>query len=111
MFISGGDQRRLVRALTHKDGGDTPLLAEIRKLLERGGVIAGTSAGASAQSATMLAVSGLPDMLVDEGFDTLDYGIRDNQRQRGLLITRGSVSLTRVSSINTSITFVGACRV
>lgn len=89
LFLSGGDQRRLVKALTHKDGSDTPLLAEFRKLLERGGVIGGTSAGASAQSQTMLAVSGLPDRLIDEGYDTLDFGITHDSRQRGLLLTQG----------------------
>lgn len=89
VFLSGGDQRRLVRLLTKPDGSDTPLLAEIRNLRARGGLIAGTSAGASAQSETMLAVSGLPDMMIDEGLDTLDYGITTNSAQRGLLISRG----------------------
>ncbi len=89
VYLTGGDQRRLVRLLTNEDGSDTPLLAEIRKVFERGGVIAGSSAGASAQSATMLAVSGLHDKLIDEGLDTLDYGITSNSNQRGLLLTRG----------------------
>ncbi len=89
LFLSGGDQRRLVKALTNKDGSDTPLLSEFRKLLDRGGVIGGTSAGASAQSQTMLAVSGLPDRLIDEGYDALDFGITHDSRQRGLLLTKG----------------------
>lgn len=89
LFLSGGDQRRLVKALTNKDGSDTPLLAEFRKLLDRGGVIGGTSAGASAQSQAMLAVSGLPDRLIDEGHDALDYGITHDSRKRGLLLTKG----------------------
>ncbi len=89
VYLAGGDQRRLVRLLTKDDGSDTPLLAEIRKVYERGGVIAGSSAGASAQSATMLAVSGLHDKLIDEGLDTLDYGITSHSDQRGLLLTRG----------------------
>ena len=46
VYLAGGDQRRLVRLLTQADGSDTPLLAEIRKVYERGGVIAGSSAGA-----------------------------------------------------------------
>ncbi len=89
VFLSGGDQRRLVKALQRKDGTDTPLLAEVRKLYARGGVIAGTSAGASAQSQTMLAVSGLPDRMIDEGYDALDFGITHDSRQRGLLLTKG----------------------
>ncbi|MDX1925540.1 MAG: cyanophycinase [Pirellulaceae bacterium] len=89
VYLAGGDQRRLVKLLTKEDGSDTPLLAEIRNVYERGGVIAGSSAGASAQSATMLAVSGLHDKLIDEGLDTLDYGITSHSDQRGLLLTRG----------------------
>ncbi len=65
--MNGGDQVRLVQTLTNSDGSDTPLLSAMRRLLERGGLIAGTSAGASAQSAQMLAASGLPNMRVDEG--------------------------------------------
>ena len=89
VYLAGGDQRRLVRLLTQENGSDTLLLAEIRNVYERGGVIAGSSAGASAQSATMLAVSGLHDKLIDEGLDTLDYGITSHSDQRGLLLTRG----------------------
>jgi cyanophycinase len=89
IYLAGGDQRRLVRLLTKEDGSDTPLLAEIRKVYDRGGVIAGSSAGASAQSATMLAVSGLHDRLIDEGLDALDFGITAHSDQRGLLLTRG----------------------
>ncbi len=89
VYMIGGDQRRLVRTLLERDGSDTPLLNEMRKLHERGGLIAGTSAGASAQSQIMLSASGLPDMLVDEGLDTLDFGLTDDIAQRGLLLTKG----------------------
>ncbi len=87
--MTGGDQVRLVRALTNSDGSDTPLLAAMRRLYKRGGVIAGTSAGASAQSSVMLAASGLPSMLVDEGLDALDYGLTNDSTARGILITKG----------------------
>ncbi len=36
----------------------------------------------------MLAVSGLPDRLLDEGLDALDFGITAHEDQRGLLLTR-----------------------
>ncbi|HWW55502.1 MAG TPA: cyanophycinase [Sphingopyxis sp.] len=49
IFFTGGDQLRIVSQL-----GDTPLESAVRDLHARGGVIAGTSAGASAQSETML---------------------------------------------------------
>ncbi len=89
VYMTGGDQVRLVRALTNSDGSDTRLLSAMRRLYRRGGVIAGTSAGASAQSAQMLAASGLPSMLVDEGLDALDYGLTTDSVARGVLVTRG----------------------
>ncbi len=49
IFFSGGDQLRITSQI-----GDTGIEAKVRALYERGGVIAGTSAGASAMSDTML---------------------------------------------------------
>lgn len=49
VFFTGGDQLRIVSQI-----GDTPLEAKVHDLHRRGGVIAGTSAGASAQGETML---------------------------------------------------------
>jgi cyanophycinase len=50
VFFTGGDQLKLSSKL-----GGTPMLNRIHRLYEeRGGVIAGTSAGASAMGATML---------------------------------------------------------
>ncbi|HEY8589071.1 MAG TPA: cyanophycinase [Naasia sp.] len=49
VFFSGGDQLRITSSI-----GDTPVEARIRELWSRGGVVAGTSAGASAMSDTML---------------------------------------------------------
>ncbi|AMV30708.1 Cyanophycinase precursor [Pirellula sp. SH-Sr6A] len=89
VYMTGGDQVRLVRALTNSDGTDTPLLVAMRRLYARGGVIAGTSAGASAQSTKMLSASGLPSMFVDEGLDALDFGLTKDTISRGILVTRG----------------------
>ena len=52
VFFTGGDQLRLTSQL-----GDTPVFQAVRKLYDAGGVVAGTSAGASVLSDTML-VSG-----------------------------------------------------
>lgn len=49
VFFSGGDQLRLASLV-----GDTPLERRLCALHDRGGVIAGTSAGASMMSETML---------------------------------------------------------
>ena len=49
IFLSGGDQLRLTNIL-----GASPLLQEIRDRRAAGAVVAGTSAGAAAMSATMI---------------------------------------------------------
>jgi cyanophycinase len=49
VFFSGGDQLRITSQI-----GDTAIEHKVRSLWERGGVIAGTSAGASVMSDTML---------------------------------------------------------
>ena len=49
IFFSGGDQLRITSQI-----GDTGIEAKVRALFERGGLIAGTSAGAAAMSETML---------------------------------------------------------
>ena len=49
IFFSGGDQLRITSQI-----GDTCIEEKIRRIYERGGVVAGTSAGASVMSETML---------------------------------------------------------
>ncbi len=49
IFFSGGDQLRISSQI-----GDTPIEQRIRDIHQRGGLIAGTSAGASVMSETML---------------------------------------------------------
>lgn len=52
VFFTGGDQGRIVDTL-RPGGVESPLLLAIRELQRRGGVIAGTSAGAAIMSRTM----------------------------------------------------------
>ena len=54
LWMVGGDQSRLTAALIKADGTDTPALAAMRRVLDRGGVIGGTSAGAAAMSRVMI---------------------------------------------------------
>jgi cyanophycinase len=49
VFFTGGDQLKITSQI-----GDTPLYSRVQEIFEAGGVIAGTSAGASAMSETML---------------------------------------------------------
>ena len=81
VFFTGGDQLRIASQI-----GDTPIEHAIKELYANGGVVAGTSAGASAMSETML-VAGpgretyrigelhmapglglLPDVIIDQHF-------------------------------------------
>ena len=58
VFFTGGDQLRLTNVL-----GGSPMLKAIRSHYANGGVIAGTSAGAVAQSTTMIYNGGAADAL------------------------------------------------
>ncbi len=89
IFFSGGDQRRITRALLKSDGTETPALEAIRAVWKRGGLIAGSSAGAAVQGNPMITVSGLPDDSMDQGMDALDFGRTTEPAHRGVLVSRG----------------------
>ena len=52
-FFTGGDQGRITAALRRPDGSNSALLDALWQMYRRGGVIAGTSAGAAIMSSTM----------------------------------------------------------
>ncbi|KGF79440.1 cyanophycinase [Massilia sp. JS1662] len=52
-FFAGGDQSRITRALRREDGSNTRVLDALWDMYRRGGVIAGSSAGAAIMSSTM----------------------------------------------------------
>jgi cyanophycinase len=52
-FFAGGDQGRITRALRRPDGSNTRMLDALWDMYRRGGVIAGSSAGAAIMSSTM----------------------------------------------------------
>jgi cyanophycinase len=53
VYFSGGAQERITTALYATDGNPTPMLEAIWRLFKRGGVVAGSSAGAAIMSETM----------------------------------------------------------
>ncbi|MFC0254303.1 cyanophycinase [Massilia consociata] len=53
VFFAGGDQGRITRALRRADGSNTRMLDALWDMYRRGGVIAGSSAGAAIMSSTM----------------------------------------------------------
>ncbi|GAB3425904.1 cyanophycinase [Massilia solisilvae] len=52
-YFVGGDQARITAALKRADGSNTAVLDALWSMYRRGGVIAGTSAGAAIMSSTM----------------------------------------------------------
>jgi cyanophycinase len=52
-FFTGGDQARITGTLRRADGSNTAVLDALWTMYRRGGVIAGTSAGAAIMSSTM----------------------------------------------------------
>jgi cyanophycinase len=74
-WLAGGDQTRLLGAYH-----GTAVERELRRLLERGGVIGGTSAGASAMSRVMI-TGGNPRARVGTGFGFLPDVVIDQHFQ------------------------------
>ena len=89
LLISGGDQSRITRALLHADGTRTAALQAIIDMWERGGLIAGSSAGAAVLADPMISDSGLPNDSLDVGMDPLDFGLTKQPSRRGVLVSRG----------------------
>jgi cyanophycinase len=73
VFFTGGDQARITGSLRRADGGNTAVLDAVWALYRRGGVIAGTSAGAAIMSSTMFYDPPL------EVLPTLKHGIVDGK--------------------------------
>jgi cyanophycinase len=83
-WLGGGDQSRLANAYR-----GTAVERELRQLLARGGVVGGTSAGASVMSSVMI-TGGNPQVRVGSGFGLLpdvviDQHFENRQRQQRLL--------------------------
>lgn len=78
VFILGGDQMVAMQALAN-----TPVEAALAAIYARGGVIAGTSAGAAVQSRAMIADYS-PNYGVGRSFDAGAAAVWDDEEQRGL---------------------------
>lgn len=82
VYFTGGSQSRITKALRGEDGAETPMLEAVWEVYRRGGVVAGTSAGAAVMSRIMYrdAKKVLPTMQngvtmgkeVDQGLGFLD---------------------------------------
>jgi cyanophycinase len=75
-FFTGGDQLRIIHALRHENGSNTKVLDALWTMYRRGGVVAGTSAGAAIMSSTMFgrphAVLATLKLGVEEGKEITD---------------------------------------
>lgn len=83
VWFVGGDQARIARALYNADGSASETLKSVRGLYDRGGVVAGTSAGASILGATMPTAYGVV-------MDTLDFDVAARTDQRGTALLKGA---------------------
>src|SRR4051812_34337157 len=75
VWLGGGDQSRLIAAYR-----GTAVERELRHLLDRGGVVGGTSAGAAAMSALMI-LSGNPEAKVGDGLGLVEDLVIDQHFQ------------------------------
>jgi cyanophycinase len=82
LFFTGGDQLLITRVFLGSNGADTPILAAVRDVYSRGGVIAGSSAGAAIMGERMISASGVP-------MDALDFGLAPSIKRRGAFLSQG----------------------
>jgi cyanophycinase len=80
VYFTGGDPSNIVAALA-PGGAETPVLAAIRAILARGGLLAGSSAGAAIMSQPML--------LGGTSLEAVVHGINEDPDKPGLLIGTG----------------------
>ncbi len=71
IWFGGGDQRKLVEAY-----GGTALVEQVHQVLDRGGVVGGTSAGAAVMSRVMI-TGGNPEAEVDSGLGLIQQFVID----------------------------------
>lgn len=83
VWFVGGDQARIARALYNADGSESLTLKAVRGVFDKGGVVAGTSAGASILGSTMPTAYGVV-------MDTLDFGVAARADQRGTALLKGA---------------------
>ena len=78
IFLIGGEQDKIVKALFTADGKHSPMLDAMWEVYHKGGVIAGTSAGAAVMSRVMYRNA-------ESVLDTMLHGVRwDKEIGRGL---------------------------
>jgi len=86
VWFTGGDQTRITSTL-FQDGEESPLLKELRKKLEDGALIGGTSAGAAMMSDPMIAAGDSYSAFFSDDSDQY-YGT-ESQELGALFVARG----------------------
>lgn len=70
VWFTGGDQARILATLRNQDGTDKAMAKRLRAILDEGGIIGGTSAGAAMMSEDMILFGDpLPTLLYGKGPD------------------------------------------
>jgi cyanophycinase len=91
VWFTGGDQIKIIKSFIRRDGSDTKLLGKIRDILEKGGVVGGSSAGAAIMSEVMIGGGtslGAKDMPIFKDYE--EYRKVPELEDKGvLLITKG----------------------
>lgn len=80
VFFTGGDQSHLIGAL-RQGGSDTPVFAAIKAVAARGGLVAGSSAGAAVMSKVSI--------LGGTSLEAVVHGVASDASEPGLLLGEG----------------------
>ena len=80
VYFTGGDQTKIFEALV-QNGAETPALEAIRQILSKGGLLAGSSAGAAMMSQSMI--------MGGTSFEAIAAGVTENPEAEGILLGQG----------------------
>lgn len=80
VYFTGGDQAKILAALI-QNGAETPLLKALRDMSARGGLLAGSSAGAAMMSGDMI--------MGGTSFEAMACGVTEDPETPGILIGNG----------------------
>ncbi|MEO0466157.1 MAG: cyanophycinase [Pseudomonadota bacterium] len=79
-YFTGGDQANILQALV-QNGAETPLLKALREMVAKGGLLAGSSAGAAMMSSDMI--------MGGTSFEAVASGVTEDPESSGILMGKG----------------------
>lgn len=101
VWFTGGDQVRIIQGFLRSDGTETTILNQIKTILNTGGVIGGSSAGAAIMSEIMIAGgTSLGALCLPEYTDYVEYRKKPELEENGVLLIMKGLGFLNIGVID-----------